>query len=309
MPAMPLVEARDLGALPARLEAAHPAVHEHDVQRSVPDHLVGDREVAAGDVAHGAVRCPSGCRRRRRGLVLTQHRQLEGAELGRRLDAQLLVERRAERAVRRQRVGLAAGAVQREHEQPPGALAQRVRRDEPLELGHERAVLAAGQVGVDAVLQGAEAQVLQARALTGRERLAELGERRPAPQRQGVVQAPRRAQLVEAPEVGRAVQDVARRAGLQRTGRQHLAQLRDGDVDHLHGRRRLVLAPQVLEQRVDRDGPPGLEREPGEQRALPRPAEADGRAVVADLQRPEDEDVRGQSRDPIPLDRCLAFGA
>ena len=41
------------------------------------------------------------------------------------------------------------------------------------------------QVGVDAVLQGAEAQVLQVRALTGRERLAELGERRPAPEREG----------------------------------------------------------------------------------------------------------------------------
>ena len=70
-----------------------------------------------------------------------------------------------------------------------------------------------------------------------------------------------------------------------------------------------MLAPQILEQRVDGDGASGLEREPGEQRALPRPAEADGRAVVADLQRPEDEDVRSQSRDPIPLDLCLAFGA
>jgi hypothetical protein len=65
-------------------------------------------------------------------------------------------------------------------------------------------------------------------------------------------------------------------------------------VDHLHGGRRLVLAPQILEQRVDRDGAPGLEREAGEQRALARPAEGDGGAVVAGLQRPEDEDVGGR---------------
>ena len=43
----PLVEARDRGPLPAGLEAADPAVHEHDVQRPVADDLVGDREVAA----------------------------------------------------------------------------------------------------------------------------------------------------------------------------------------------------------------------------------------------------------------------
>jgi hypothetical protein len=198
--------------------------------------------------------------------------------------------------------------VESEHEQSARTLAERIGRDEALELGHDRPVLAACEVVVDPVLQRPEPQILQACALARRERLAELGERRPAPQCEGVIQAPRRAQLVEAPEIRRGVEDVARRAGLQGPVRQHLAQLRDGDVDHLHGGRRLMLAPQVLEQRVDRDGAPGLEREPGEQGALTRPAEADGRAIGADLQRPEDEDVRGQSRDPIPLDRCLAFG-
>ena len=48
----PPVEGRQRRPLPAGLERAHPAVHEHDVQRPVADHLVGDRVAAdALDVA------------------------------------------------------------------------------------------------------------------------------------------------------------------------------------------------------------------------------------------------------------------
>jgi hypothetical protein len=64
-------------------------------------------------------------------------------------------------------------------------LAQRVLGDERLQLAHQVGVAAARQVRVDARLERRPAQLLQPRDLDLRERLeGEVGERRPAPERQ-----------------------------------------------------------------------------------------------------------------------------
>ena len=71
--------------------------------------------------------------------VLAQHRGLEVAQLGRRLEPELLVEHLAQPAQHLERVGLPTGAGQRERPQRPQPLAQRVRRRQRLQLGGDGA--------------------------------------------------------------------------------------------------------------------------------------------------------------------------
>jgi hypothetical protein len=63
------------------------------------------------------------------------------------------------------------------------------------------------------------------------------------------------------------------------------------DVDHLHGRRRHVLAPDVVDQAIDGDGPVDVEQQARQQRTLGRGAERERRAIVLDLERTEQPDV------------------
>ncbi len=66
--------------------------------------------------------------------VLAQDRPFEPLELRRRIDAELVDERLAGAAVRVERIGLPAAPIEREHQEPDRALAERVLGDERLEL-------------------------------------------------------------------------------------------------------------------------------------------------------------------------------
>src|SRR2546427_205050 len=77
-----------------------------------------------------------------------------------RLQAKLLAQELSRLAVRRQRVCLAPGAVQREHQLTAQPLLQRVRLDERLELGDDRGVVPGRQVRVDAIHEGREPELL-----------------------------------------------------------------------------------------------------------------------------------------------------
>ena len=96
-----------------------------------------------------------------RGHVLSQDRRFELPQRGRGLDAEPVDERAARVAVRGERVGLPPFAVQREHELPAQRLAQRVVLHQRLQLAHDLRVAAAGEVGLDALAQAPEAQVLE----------------------------------------------------------------------------------------------------------------------------------------------------
>ena len=110
---------------------------------------------------------------------------LEPPQLAARLEPELARQLAPRRPVGLQRLGLARRAVQREHQLAAQPLAQRVLGDQRLELADELRVPAGGEVGVDALLERREPQLLQPRALGLRERLVgEVGERRPAPQRE-----------------------------------------------------------------------------------------------------------------------------
>ena len=90
-----------------------------------------------------------------------------------------------------QRVRLAAGAVEREHQLAAQPLPQRVLVDERLELGDELAGAAQLEIGVDPFLERVEAKLLETADLVLRERLeGEVGERRSPPDRQRFAEEP-----------------------------------------------------------------------------------------------------------------------
>ena len=126
----------------------------------------------------------------RRGRVLSEDLLLERAQLGGRLEAEL-VEGVAGVAVRGERVCLAAGAVEGEHLLGAESLAVGVGGDERLELGGERRVVSCLEVEVDACLERGEARLLEPGSLRRGERLVgDVGERGAAPERERLAGRP-----------------------------------------------------------------------------------------------------------------------
>ena len=74
---------------------------------------------------------------------------VQALQLGARLDPDLVHERGARRPVRGERVGLAAGAIEREHVLRAEVLAQRLRRDQRLELADHLGMAPRLEIGVD----------------------------------------------------------------------------------------------------------------------------------------------------------------
>ena len=118
-----------------------------------------------------------------------ENRLVEVMELGAWFDPELVDEHLAGVAVGLERVGLAATAIQREHQLAMQPLAPGVLAGELLELADELGMPPGGEVGLDSQLHGLEVLLLQARDLARRERRGgELGQRRPAPQLQRLAQ-------------------------------------------------------------------------------------------------------------------------
>ena len=160
-----------------------------------------------------------------------------------------------------ERVGLAPGAVQGEHQLAVEPLAVRVLRDECLEVGDELVVPAEREVGLHALLERDQPQLLQARDLGGernsrRTRSARARRRARAPGPRAASAADRArlgshwASLDELLEAGQVelvradLEHVARRAGDQGVPAERLAEPPDLDLQDLRRRRRRTLPPQ-----------------------------------------------------------------
>ena len=231
--------------------------------------------------------------------ILAQDRVVQLAQRGSGLDADLLDERGSRLPVGLQRLRLASRAVQREHPLRLQPFAQRVAGDEHLELCEDLAMAARRQVAVDRTFGRGQVQLLEPADLAGRERLPrDVGQRRPAPQRERlarqVVRDERReaqridvavaeAQLVPAP-AGDDLRAVA--AGCQR-----LANLRDVELHHLGRRGRRILAPERLDESLARHRRALVEGQHGQQRPRLAPADGHRAAVGRDLHRTEDADL------------------
>ena len=120
---------------------------------------------------------------------LRKHLGLEGAERGPRVDAQLFCERLPGPTQRRQRARLPLGAVEREREEPPPLLPERVLGHECLELADDESGVPQLQSRLQQALAADRPQLVEPQGLGLHPRLADiLGIRRSAPQPQRVVQ-------------------------------------------------------------------------------------------------------------------------
>ena len=219
--------------------------------------------------------------------VLLEDRLLEPPQRLAGLEPELVGQLLTGGAVDVQRLGLAARAVERQHELAAQTLAQRVRRDQRLQLADQVGMPAAGQLGVDALLERRQPQLLEPQDLRLRERLVgEVGERRAPPQGQRLAQlrggssglGPPRlgAQALEHRDVQLVrfdVQHVAGRARGQPLGAELAPVAHDVALDALGrgGRRRL--APQLADQPVGGDDLVRVQQQERQQRPLLHPAQ------------------------------------
>ena len=110
---------------------------------------------------------------------------MERLQLRARVDPELVHERRARGGVGVERLGLPAGAVEREHQLPAQSLPQRMLADERLELADELGVAATLEIGVEPRLERDEPELLQPCDLGLRPALVrEVGEGGAAPERE-----------------------------------------------------------------------------------------------------------------------------
>ena len=196
---------REEGLHERGLADARLARHEHDLP--VPAERLVEQPAQAAKLSVAADHCRWNGRRglpgRRRGArcalwprrgngrerepgVLSQHLPFQLPERLRGLDAELLVQLAAEVLVAGKGLRLAAGAVEGEHLLPVEPLPQGVTAQQGVELTNELGVATAREVGLDPLLDCCQAELLDAGALHLGERLLELGERRSAPERDGV---------------------------------------------------------------------------------------------------------------------------
>ena len=186
--------------------------------------------------------------------------------------------------------------------------------DEPLELGDDLVVPAAGEIGVDPLLERREAKLLQPADVPDQRRperhvaqglTAPEGERLPQPlgpfdrlERTGGLDETLEPQQVD----GLVVHDepVARRPRLERVRAEELAQPRDGVLKRGRRGARRVFAPERRDQRLRRDDVISAQEQERERASL--------------LLAPEDErlSVGGQrfewSEEPVD-DHCLCLSS
>jgi hypothetical protein len=199
--------------------------------------------------------------------------------------------------------------VQRAHQQGVRAFPGRVRRGEGVEIGDQPGGVGPGpQLGLGAVLAGGQAQLVEPGRGGHRERqVREVGERVATPQLQRGAQVlgrrvgPPVAQRVAAGPgqpleadrvdgVGRQVQAVAAGEGAHRVGvGERIAQPGHQRVQRVAGAG--AGRPERVGQGAHRHRAPGVQGEPGQQRAHPRTAQHHRGARGPDLQRPEDAHV------------------
>ena len=243
---------------------------------------------------------------------------LELPERGRRLEAKLVDECHPRGAVGLECLGLAAAAVERQHQLAAQALTQRMLRHERLELADQLRVPSAGQVGVDAVFEQRELKLLEPADLGLRKRLeCEFRKRRAAPQLKGrsqliggapaVVRGQGLATLVgqalAAVEVELArlhVEQVAIRLRHKAGGAlsKRLAQPRHLHLQALPRRGRCVLAPELVDQFVSGNRLVRMDQQDRDECTLPVADDRDRPSAIGDLEGAEDPEIHESTLPP-----------
>ena len=252
--------------------------------------------------------------RGRGGELLAEDGALERSQLLARVETEALGEERARAVVRRERLRLALGVVEREHQLAPQALAERLLGNETLQLGDERSVTAERQLRIDSLLEGDEPKLVQPASLVRDDAtVANVRERRAAPQRECGSQAIRRepgsaarecvapfaVEPFEPPRVDHLSLDVEHVAGRpceERVLTERRAQPRDVDPERAFRAPRRPALPELVDQPVARDRPPWLDEEQGEEPSLPPTTQSDRLPGAHDFHWPEHPELAGRAR-------------
>ena len=185
---------------------------------------------------------------------------------------EVLGEAAAQQVVVFQRLGGAAAAVQRQHQLPGQALVQRVLRRGGTQLDDHFSVPAEGEIRVDPAGQHVQPQLLKRRQLDTAQRVrGHVGQRRPAPQRPGLVHIAFGQQFahVEQVELARLDMDhVAGGRGADRVASEQVAQPHDVGADGVPGAGWRIVFPQPFDQLVVADHGVGPQQQRRQQDAL-----------------------------------------
>ncbi|SCF67106.1 hypothetical protein GA0115280_106378 [Streptomyces sp. Cmuel-A718b] len=222
---------------------------------------------------------------------------MQAAQGRSRAGAEAVVEQGADLLVRGQRLGGASGVPQGPDAQGLERFVERVGVAEHGQLRQRLPRSAEGEERPERGPPGVEPAGLPA----GRDRRAvgQIGEGRPVPQGEGLSQggegaggvavlqgpAPLAGQPLEAVQVHgvrRGGEPVAALHGFDGAVPQGPPQPADQGLERTGRVGGRVAVPHLVDEVCGRDGPAGAQRENGEQGAQPRPAEGDGRAVVAE---------------------------
>jgi len=243
--------------------------------------------------------------------VLGQHGGLQPPQLRPRIDAKLAGQQSPGALISPERITLAPRPVQGHHQLAPQPLAQRMLLDQRLELPDQLAMPAQHQLGLDPVLERGQPRFSQPGDHRGRElAVGKLGQRCAPPQAQGLTQQPSRRRRVLEAQRGAAL----RRQILEPVGvhgaRRHLEGVTPGPADDAIAAEYLAqpgdiylqpvpggeirTGPQPVQQLISGHRMPARQRERGQQRPRPGPADIHHPAVVIDnLERPEDAQLHG----------------
>lgn len=246
-----------------------------------------------------------------------------------RFEPELLTEEMATLLEHAEGVGLPTGAIQREHQEPAQALAQRVLADDFLQLGDGFLMTTELELDVEPLLGERETQLGQpGDDACGEVLVGEVGKGVASPQRicvgeqccgpveiiGGDSRASRGGELLVAEHVdriGRQFEDVPTAAHGDQVGRtQRAPQLRGEPLEAVAHRRRGILTPQGVDDLVGRNHAAGLQRQKREQGAQLRPRDRDvSPVVVLHLESTEQPDPHVVHRTPYPARRFSATSA
>ena len=233
-----------------------------------------------------------------------EDRLLELAQLAAGLDPELLDERPPRLLVGLERLGLAARAVEREHQLAAQALAQRVLVDQRLELADERRRGApSARSRVDPLLERSEAQLLEPGDLAPGRRARRRSRRAAAratarARRPGGPLSRRRSKRARSSSSCATCSRYPGAFVCRRSLPEQLSELRDIQLYRLLGRRGRLLAPDRVDQPAAGDDPICLQQKQRQEGALLLPAEIECPSVRKHLERAQDPKLHA---DPATL--------
>lgn len=241
---------------------------------------------------------------------------LELAQLVGRFKPELVDEAPAPVSIDGERLGLPTVAVEREHQQPPYSLPERMFPDDPLQLRQNLGRPLKLERSRGPQLDRLQPQLLQRSCFEQRERLVdEVCERRPAPERKPLpVQRRRKLVVRRGGGLGASGEQPLEHVDVQLAGfdhqrvpalhapeaaaRQEPPHLRDVQPKEARRRCRRLLPPERRDQRLGRGGLPTAEQQRPDDRPVPTRRQADIRPLVDDAQRAEHPELHGYA-DPM----------